>query len=212
MEYTKCSETSFSNLKTCDGSDAPDFSFYKHSDHKDKVEFTNFIDPGGVVHNREWIYNLEKHATIATVGVKYKARVTFGCPEQGCVRTLSLLDDTGFCHGVLELNVIPGAPKCDINTSLGNIKGKTRVFGSHEFSKPGSDSSKLSNNLLTGDLKFKDLSSDLLTGSKNIDSDADNAESDVTLQEYDPDNELEFIIPSTTRSNSTDLGNCIMAQ
>merc|ERR1712080_463391 len=39
-----------------------------------------------------------------------KAKCTFSFKDEGCVRTLKIMDDTGYTHGELDINIHAGTP------------------------------------------------------------------------------------------------------
>merc|ERR1719273_2659275 len=78
---------------------------YKNDENKDLG-----LEVGAVVHNREWSYGLIKYASLVQVAVSFKARCTFSFRDEGTTRTLRIVDDTGYVHGELDINIHAGTP------------------------------------------------------------------------------------------------------
>merc|ERR1711893_33847 len=78
---------------------------YKNDENKDLG-----LEVGAVVHNREWSYGLVKYASLVQVAVSFKARCTFSFKDEGATRTLRVVDDTGYVHGELDVNIHAGTP------------------------------------------------------------------------------------------------------
>merc|ERR1712193_348151 len=78
---------------------------YKNDENKDLG-----LEVGAVVHNREWSYGLIKYASLVQVAVSFKARCTFSFRDEGTTRTLRVVDDTGYVHGELDINIHAGTP------------------------------------------------------------------------------------------------------
>merc|ERR1712048_430913 len=78
---------------------------YKNDENKDLG-----LEVGAVVHNREWSYGLVKYASLVQIAVSFKARCTFSFRDEGATRTLRIIDDTGYVHGELDINIHAGTP------------------------------------------------------------------------------------------------------
>jgi len=78
---------------------------YKNDENKDLG-----LEVGAVVHNREWSYGLIKYASLVQVAVSFKAKCTFSFRDEGTTRTLKIVDDTGYTHGELDINIHAGTP------------------------------------------------------------------------------------------------------
>ena len=78
---------------------------YKNDENKDMG-----LEVGAVIHNREWTYGLVKYASLVQIAVSFKARVTFSFKSEGTTRTLRVIDDTGYVHGELDINIHAGTP------------------------------------------------------------------------------------------------------
>merc|ERR1711937_892468 len=78
---------------------------YKNDENKDLG-----LEVGAVVHNREWSYGLIKYASLVQIAVSFKARCTFSFRDEGTTRTLRVVDDTGYVHGELDINIHAGTP------------------------------------------------------------------------------------------------------
>merc|ERR1711937_319182 len=78
---------------------------YKNDENKDLG-----LEVGAVVHNREWSYGLVKYASLVQIAVSFKARCTFSFRDEGTTRTLRIVDDTGYVHGELGINIHAGTP------------------------------------------------------------------------------------------------------
>merc|ERR1711937_387698 len=78
---------------------------YKNDENKDLG-----LEVGAVVHNREWSYGLVKYASLVQIAVSFKARCTFSFRDEGATRTLRIVDDTGYVHGELDINIHAGTP------------------------------------------------------------------------------------------------------
>ena len=68
------------------------------------------MTPGTVVSNRSWSYGLTKYASVVQVGIVFKAKCTFSFFEGGTTRILRMVDDTGFVHGEIAINIHAGPP------------------------------------------------------------------------------------------------------
>merc|ERR1712110_420372 len=102
-------DTASSNAKSCRGPAAADLTQYVW-DYKNDENKDLGLEVGAVVHNREWSYGLIKYASLVQVGVSFKAKCTFSFKDEGCMRTLKIVDDTGYVHGELDLNIHAGTP------------------------------------------------------------------------------------------------------
>merc|ERR1711937_559991 len=78
---------------------------YKNDENKDLG-----LEVGAVVHNREWSYGLVKYASLVQIAVSFKARCTFSFRDEGATTTLRIVDDTGYVHGELDINIHAGTP------------------------------------------------------------------------------------------------------
>merc|ERR1711937_1006931 len=78
---------------------------YKNDENKDLG-----LEAGAVVHKREWSYGLVKYASLVQIAVSFKARCTFSFRDEGTTRTLKIVDDTGYTHGELDINIHAGTP------------------------------------------------------------------------------------------------------
>merc|ERR1711937_147070 len=78
---------------------------YKNDENKDLG-----LEVGAVVHNREWSYGLVKYASLVQIAVSFKAKCTFSFRDEGTTRTLKIVDDTGYTHGELDINIHAGTP------------------------------------------------------------------------------------------------------
>merc|ERR1712134_254526 len=78
---------------------------YKNDENKDLG-----LEVGAVVHNREWSYGLIKYASLVQIAVSFKARCTWAFRDEGATRTLRIVDDTGYTHGELDINIHAGTP------------------------------------------------------------------------------------------------------
>merc|ERR1712150_131258 len=68
------------------------------------------LEIGAVIHNREWSYGLVKYASLVQIAISFKARCTFSFKSGGATRTLRVIDDTGYVHGELDINIHSGTP------------------------------------------------------------------------------------------------------
>merc|ERR1712018_302126 len=103
-------ETTDAGAKSCAGkvelADLTQYVWdYKNDENKDLG-----LEVGAVVHNREWSYGLVKYASLVQIAVSFKARCTFSFRDEGAVRTLRIVDDTGYVHGELDINIHAGTP------------------------------------------------------------------------------------------------------
>merc|ERR1712048_1450863 len=98
-----------SGSKACKGPTAPDLTQYVW-DYKNDENKDLGLEVGAVVHNREWSYGLIKYASLVQVAVSFKARCTFSFRDEGTTRTLRIVDDTGYVHGELDINIHAGTP------------------------------------------------------------------------------------------------------
>merc|ERR1712193_362452 len=99
-----------SGSKSCAGKvAAPDLTQYVW-DYKNDENKDLGLEVGAVVHNREWSYGLVKYASLVQVAVSFKARCTFSFRDEGATRTLRIIDDTGYVHGELDINIHAGTP------------------------------------------------------------------------------------------------------
>merc|ERR1712228_710418 len=55
-------------------------------------------------------YGLIKYASLVQIAVSFKARCTFSFRDEGTTRTLRIVDDTGYVHGELDINIHAGTP------------------------------------------------------------------------------------------------------
>merc|ERR1711997_953504 len=95
--------------KGCKGPVAPDLTQYVW-DYKNDENKDLGLEVGAVVHNREWSYGLIKYASLVQIAVSFKARCTFSFRDEGTTRTLRIVDDTGYVHGELDINIHAGTP------------------------------------------------------------------------------------------------------
>merc|ERR1711893_89445 len=51
-----------------------------------------------------------KYASLVQVAVSFKAKCTFSFRDEGATRTLRIVDDTGYTHGELDINIHAGTP------------------------------------------------------------------------------------------------------
>merc|ERR1712228_1043730 len=103
-------DTAAAGAKSCAGNvAAPDLTQYVW-DYKNDENKNLGLEVGAVVHNREWSYGLIKYASLVQVGISFKAKCTFSFKDEGCMRTLKIVDDTGYVHGELDLNIRAGTP------------------------------------------------------------------------------------------------------
>merc|ERR1711937_1087718 len=94
--------------KSCAGKvAAPDLTQYVW-DYKNDENKDLGLEVGAVVHNREWSYGLIKYASLVQIAVSFKARCTFSFRGEGTTRTLRVVDDTGYVHGELDINIHAG--------------------------------------------------------------------------------------------------------
>merc|ERR1711885_99890 len=99
-----------SGAKSCAGNvAAPDLTQYVW-DYKNDENKDLGLEVGAVVHNREWSYGLIKYASLVQIAVSFKARCTFSFRDEGTTRTLRIVDDTGYVHGELDINIHAGTP------------------------------------------------------------------------------------------------------
>merc|ERR1711937_387486 len=98
-----------SGSKACGKVSAPDLTQYVW-DYKNDENKDLGLEVGAVVHNREWSYGLIKYASLVQVAVSFKAKCTFSFRDQGTTRTLKIVDDTGYTHGELDINIHAGTP------------------------------------------------------------------------------------------------------
>merc|ERR1712109_316174 len=99
-----------SGAKSCAGKvAAPDLTQYVW-DYKNDENKDLGLEVGAVVHNREWSYGLIKYASLVQIAVSFKARCTFSFRDEGATRTLRVVDDTGYVHGELDINIHAGTP------------------------------------------------------------------------------------------------------
>merc|ERR1712184_959 len=99
-----------SGAKSCAGKvAAPDLTQYVW-DYKNDENKDLGLEVGAVVHNREWSYGLIKYASLVQIAVSFKARCTFSFRDEGATRTLRIVDDTGYVHGELDINIHAGTP------------------------------------------------------------------------------------------------------
>ena len=102
-------DTQAAGSKACKGPDAADLTQYVW-DYKNDENKDLGLEVGAVVHNREWSYGLIKYASLVQVAVSFKAKCTFSFRDEGATRTLSIVDDTGYTHGELDINIHAGTP------------------------------------------------------------------------------------------------------
>merc|ERR1712156_249533 len=99
-----------SGAKSCAGKvAAPDLPQYVR-DYKNDENKDLGLEVGAVVHNREWSYGLIKYASLVQIAVSFKAKCTFSFRDEGATRTLKIVDDTGYTHGELDINIHAGTP------------------------------------------------------------------------------------------------------
>merc|ERR1711937_857446 len=98
-----------SGSKACGKVSAPDLTQYVW-DYKNDENKDLGLEVGAVVHNREWSYGLIKYASLVQIAVSFKARCTFSFRDEGTTRTLRIVDDTGYVHGELDINIHAGTP------------------------------------------------------------------------------------------------------
>merc|ERR1712117_211979 len=101
--------TNASKAKGCAGTKDPDLTQYVW-DYKNDENKDMGLEIGAVVHNREWSYGLVKYASLVQVAVSFKAKCTFSFRDEGATRTLKIVDDTGYTHGELDINIHAGTP------------------------------------------------------------------------------------------------------
>merc|ERR1712044_108508 len=102
-------DTAASGAKSCKGPAAADLTQYVW-DYKNDENKDLGLEVGAVVHNREWSYGLVKYAPLVQIAVSFKARCTFSFRDEGATRTLRIIDDTGYVHGELDINIHAGTP------------------------------------------------------------------------------------------------------
>merc|ERR1711893_512693 len=102
-------DTAAAGAKSCRGSKAPDLTQYVW-DYKNDENKDLGLEVGAVVHNREWSYGLVKYASLVQIAVSFKAKCTFSFRDEGATRTLRIVDDTGYVHGELDINIHAGTP------------------------------------------------------------------------------------------------------
>merc|ERR1712147_274320 len=102
-------DTASAGAKACTGPTAADLTQYVW-DYKNDENKDMGLEIGAVVHNREWSYGLVKFASLVQVAVSFKARCTFSFKSGGTTRTLRVVDDTGYVHGELDINIHSGTP------------------------------------------------------------------------------------------------------
>merc|ERR1712117_227564 len=109
--------------------DKPKGKRYVYQVQNDHYNLSDVFDTGSVVHNREWGYNILDQTTQVQMGVSFKANCTFNIQGIGAMRTLKIVDDTGTCHGELELLIatqkatVLAKPRSDkIQTLTRNIR------------------------------------------------------------------------------------------
>merc|ERR1711976_308824 len=103
-------DTAAAGAKSCAGKvAAPDLTQYVW-DYKNDENKDLGLEVGAVVHNREWSYGLIKYASLVQVAVSFKAKCTFSFRDEGATRTLKIVDDTGYTHGELDINIHAGTP------------------------------------------------------------------------------------------------------
>jgi hypothetical protein len=102
-------DTQASGSKACKGPAAADLTQYVW-DYKNDENKDLGLEVGAVVHNREWSYGLVKYASLVQIAVSFKARCTFSFRDEGATRTLRIVDDTGYVHGELDINIHAGTP------------------------------------------------------------------------------------------------------
>merc|ERR1711941_149641 len=103
-------DTAATGAKSCAGNvAAPDLTQYVW-DYKNDENKDLGLEVGAVVHNREWSYVLIKYASLVQIAVSFKARCTFSFRDEGTTRTLKIVDDTGYTHGELDINIHAGTP------------------------------------------------------------------------------------------------------
>merc|ERR1711893_162225 len=103
-------DTAAAGAKSCAGKvPAADLTQYVW-DYKNDENKGLGLEVGAVVHNREWSYGLVKYASLVQIAVSFKARCTFSFRDEGATRTLRIVDDTGYVHGELDINIHAGTP------------------------------------------------------------------------------------------------------
>merc|ERR1712170_283827 len=103
-------DTAATGAKSCAGKvAAPDPTQYVW-DYKNDENKDLGLEVGAVIHNREWSYGLIKYASLVQVAVSFKAKCTFSFRDEGATRTLRIVDDTGYTHGELDINIHAGTP------------------------------------------------------------------------------------------------------
>jgi len=104
----ECEKTAV-NAKTCSSKVEVDTTQYVW-DYKNDENKDLGLEIGAVVHNREWSYGLIKYASLVQVAVAFKAKCTFSFKNAGTTRILKIVDDVGYIHGELEINIHAGTP------------------------------------------------------------------------------------------------------
>merc|ERR1712110_232867 len=103
-------ETTDAGAKSCAGKVEPADTTQYVWDYKNDENKDLGLEVGAVVHNREWSYGLIKYASLVQTAVSFKARCTFSFRDEGATRTLRIVDDTGYVHGELDINIHAGTP------------------------------------------------------------------------------------------------------
>merc|ERR1712066_1098814 len=103
-------ETTDAGAKSCAGKVEPADTTQYVWDYKNDENKDLGLEVGAVVHNREWSYGLVKYASLVQIAVSFKARCTFSFRDEGATRTLRIIDDTGYVHGELDINIHAGTP------------------------------------------------------------------------------------------------------
>lgn len=86
------------------------------------------LNAGTVVSNRTWSYGLTKYASVVQVGIVFKAKCTFTFFEGSTTRVLRMVDDCGFCHGEIAMNIHAGAPCVCAVPRKEKINVKSKAF------------------------------------------------------------------------------------
>merc|ERR1712110_567166 len=128
-------ETTDAGAKSCAGKVEPADTTQYVWDYKNDENKDLGLEVGAVVHNREWSYGLIKYASLVQVAVPFKAKCTFSFRDEGCVRTLKIMDDTGYTHGELDINIHAGTPCVVPSHEKKRSLSKTRSSDAHKNSQ-----------------------------------------------------------------------------
>merc|ERR1712018_459225 len=120
-------ETTDAGAKSCAGKLEPADTTQYVWDYKNDENKDLGLEVGAVVHNREWSYGLIKYASLVQVAVSFKAKCTFSFRDEGATRTLKIVDDIGYTHGELDINIHAGTPCVVLSQEKKRLPSKIKL-------------------------------------------------------------------------------------